>query len=147
VSENGYGKRTTISSYPTTKRGSKGVITLKTSKRNGHLASLLLVTDDDDLMIITHDGMIIRQAVKDISTISRNTQGVRLINLTADDRVHDITCVPPENPNDEILDKEVEEIKKAPKIDLKDLAKMENDDEEDNGLDEDIQEESEDTDE
>ena len=122
VSENGYGKRTYIANYPTTRRGSKGVITLKTSKRNGHLASLMLVTDADDLMIITHEGMIIRQAVKDISTISRNTQGVRLINLTADDRVRDITCVPPENPDEEILDKEVEELKKAPKLDLSTLG-------------------------
>ncbi len=148
VSENGYGKRTAISSYPTTKRGSKGVITLKTSKRNGHLASLLLVTDQDDLMIITHDGMIIRQAVKDISTISRNTQGVRLINLTADDRVHDITCVPPENPNDEALDKEVEEIKKAPKIDLKDLANQAKDDDDEmvEESDDDIRDDTEDTD-
>ncbi len=117
VSEHGYGKRTDIASYPTTKRGSKGVITLKTSKRNGHLASLLLVTDEDDLMIITHDGMIIRQAVKDISVISRNTQGVRLINLTKGDRVHDITCVPPEETDDDTLDKEVEAIKKAPRFD------------------------------
>ena len=115
VSENGYGKRTDIASYTVTKRGSKGVITLKTTKRNGHMASLLLVTDDDDLMIITHDGMIIRQAVKDISIISRNTQGVRLINLSKGDRVHDITCVPPEEEDDEILDKKVKETKKAPK--------------------------------
>jgi DNA gyrase subunit A len=141
VSENGFGKRTDIASYPTTKRGSKGVITLKTSKRNGHLASLLLVTDGDDLMIITHDGMIIRQAVKDISTISRNTQGVRLINLSKGDRVHDITCVPPEEPDDEVLDKEVEAIKKAPKIDLKDLAKNKNNkevEEEDDDYEEDM---------
>nr|MDK2851545.1 gyrase subunit [Candidatus Cloacimonadota bacterium] len=148
VSENGYGKRTAISSYPTTKRGSKGVITLKTTKRNGHLASLLLVTDQDDLMIITHDGMIIRQAVKEISIISRNTQGVRLINLTANDRVHDITCVPPENPDDETIDKEVEEIKKAPKIILQDLT--DNDDSLDNEMmeneDDDIQDETEDID-
>ncbi|HNQ43560.1 MAG TPA: DNA gyrase subunit A, partial [Candidatus Cloacimonadota bacterium] len=93
VSENGYGKRTSISSYPTTKRGSKGVITLKTTKRNGFLASLMLVTDEDDLMIITNDGMIIRQRVAEISTISRNTQGVKLINLSPDDSVCDITCV------------------------------------------------------
>ncbi|MCB5251590.1 MAG: DNA gyrase subunit A, partial [Candidatus Cloacimonetes bacterium] len=139
VSENGYGKRTAISSYSTTRRGSKGVITLKTSKRNGHLASLLLVTDEDDLMIITQDGMIIRQAVKDISVISRNTQGVRLINLSKGDKVHDITCVPPEDTDDDTLDKEVEEIKKAPKIELKDLAKPRKKD-----IDEDLNEDQED---
>lgn len=147
VSENGYGKRTAISSYPTTKRGSKGVITLKTTKRNGHLASLLLVTDDDDLMIITHDGMIIRQAVKDISIISRNTQGVRLINLSAEDRVYDITCVPPVDTDEEALDKEVEEIKKAPQIKLTELQepKIENDTEYQD--EDDLPEDFEDTDE
>lgn len=133
VSENGYGKRTNISNYTTTKRGSKGVITLKTTKRNGHLASLMMVSDADELMIITHDGMIIRQAVKEISTIGRNTQGVRLINLTKGDKVRDISCVPPEETDEEILDKEVEELKKAPIIDLKDLAtETDNNDDEDN---------------
>ena len=116
VSENGYGKRSPISAYPTNvHRGGKGVITMKTSARNGKMASLMLVTNDDDLMIITHSGMIIRQAVKDISVISRNTQGVRLINLAAKDQVRDITCVPPETDNEEVLDKVVEELKKAPK--------------------------------
>ncbi|HOH98098.1 MAG TPA: DNA gyrase subunit A [Candidatus Cloacimonadota bacterium] len=129
VSENGFGKRTTISSYPTTKRGSKGVITLKTTKRNGFLASLMLVTDDDDLMIITNDGMIIRQKVADISTISRNTQGIKLINLGAADSVRDITCVPPENPDDEALDKEVEVLKSQPKLDLGAILPPETEDE------------------
>jgi DNA gyrase subunit A len=78
----------------------------------------MLVTDDDDLMIITNDGMIIRQKVADISTISRNTQGIKLINLGAADSVRDITCVPPENPDDEALDKEVEVLKSQPKLDL-----------------------------
>ncbi len=143
VSENGYGKRTDASSYPTTKRGSKGVITLKTTTRNGHLASLMMVSDSDELMIITHDGMIIRQAVREISTIGRNTQGVRLINLTKGDKVRDITCVPPEETDDEALDKEVEELKKAPKIDLKDLVEEPEDTEldlEETDLDEDIEE-------
>ncbi len=140
VSENGFGKRTDIASYTTTKRGSKGVITLKTTKRNGHLASLLLVTDEDDLMIITRDGMIIRQAVKDISIISRNTQGVRLINLSKGDQVHDITCVPPEETDDEALDKEVEAIKKAPKIAPTTYknTKVEEDDDDDEDYEEDM---------
>lgn len=117
VSENGYGKRSPMSAYPVNvHRGGKGVITMKTTARNGKMAALMLVTDDDDLMIITHSGMIIRQAVKEISTISRNTQGVRLINLASKDQVRDITCVPPETDNEEALDKEVEELKKAPQI-------------------------------
>ena len=133
VSENGFGKRTSISSYTTTKRGSKGVITLKTSTRNGHLASLMMVSDEDELMIITHDGMIIRQTVKEISSIGRNTQGVRLINLTKGDKVHDITRVPPEEADDESLDKEVEELKKAPKLSLKDLVESDVDQKDDFG--------------
>ena len=103
----------------------------------------MMVSDSDELMIITHDGMIIRQAVREISTIGRNTQGVRLINLTKGDKVRDITCVPPEETDDEALDKEVEELKKAPKIDLKDLVEEPEDTEldlEETDLDEDIEE-------
>ena len=109
ISENGYGKRTTIASYSRTKRGSKGVITLKTTIRNGHLAALMIVEDGDDLMIITQGGMIIRQKVGDISLVSRNTQGVRLINLNDKDKVKDITYVPSE-PDAEDIDKQVEEL-------------------------------------
>ncbi len=112
ISENGYGKRTKVSAYKATRRGSKGVITLKTTARNGHLASLMKVDDSDDLMIVTRDGMVIRQKVADISTISRNTQGVRLINLKEKDKVRDITVIP-EMPDDEELDKEAEKITKA----------------------------------
>ncbi|MDD4310131.1 MAG: DNA gyrase C-terminal beta-propeller domain-containing protein, partial [Candidatus Cloacimonetes bacterium] len=124
ISENGFGKRSPISHYTVTKRGSKVVITLKTSKRNGHLASLMLVRDEDDLMIITQEGMIIRQRVAEISQVSRNTQGVKLINLAADDEVRDISIVPAE-PDDETLDKEVETLKANPVINLLDLAEKE----------------------
>jgi DNA gyrase subunit A len=124
VSENGYGKRSPISHYTPTKRGSKGVITLKTTKRNGHLSALMLVRDEDDLMIITQEGMIIRQKVGEISRVSRNTQGVRLINLTADDIVRDISIVPAE-PDDETLDKEVEVLMQNPTPSLLDLQEAE----------------------
>lgn len=120
ISENGFGKRSPISQYPVSKRGSKGVITIKTTKRNGHLASLMLVKDEDDLMIITRDGMIIRQKVAEISRISRNTQGIKLINLTADDEVRDISIIPAE-PDEDTLDKEVETLKAAPLLKLTDL--------------------------
>ncbi len=104
VSENGFGKRTPIASYTPTRRGSKGVITLKTSARNGYMASLMIVEDEDDLLIITKDGMIIRQRVADISLVSRNTQGVRLINLNTKDKVKDITYIPSEPDEATILD-------------------------------------------
>lgn len=93
ISENGYGKRTEISDYNVTKRGSKGVITLKTTKRNGSLISLLEVVDNDDLMIVTKNGMIIRQAVDKVSVIGRNTQGVKLISIKDDDQVYDLARI------------------------------------------------------
>ena len=79
VCEKGYGKRTPTSDYPTKNRGGKGVITIKTTERNGKVVGLRLVTDDDDLMLITDGGKLIRMPVAGIPTIGRNTQGVRLI--------------------------------------------------------------------
>lgn len=81
VTENGYGKRTSISEYPVHHRGGQGVITIKTTPRNGKVVSAYQVTDDDQLMIITDGGKIIRLNVAEISVIGRNTQGVRLINI------------------------------------------------------------------
>ncbi|MCB5246926.1 MAG: DNA gyrase subunit A [Candidatus Cloacimonetes bacterium] len=112
ISENGYGKRTLISAYTTTRRGSKGVITLKTTDRNGHLASLMIVDDSEDLMIVTQAGMVIRQKITEISVISRNTQGIRLINLRDKDKVRDITLIQPD-PDEEELAREVEKLKNA----------------------------------
>lgn len=126
ISENGYGKRSPISSYSVTRRGSMGVITLKTNERNGYLASLMLVRDDDDLMIITQGGMIIRQRISEISVVGRNTLGVRLINLAPNDVVRDISLVHSE-PDEESLDKEVEILKAKPLPDMEDLTDMEND--------------------
>jgi DNA gyrase subunit A len=96
ISENGYGKRSEIANYKKTKRGSKGVITLKTTDRNGELIALMEVVDNDDLMIVTRAGMIIRQAVDKITVIGRNTQGVKLIELNKKDKVYDITRIPAE---------------------------------------------------
>ena len=87
VTENGFGKRTSIDEYPVQKRGGKGVITIKTTVRNGKVVSLLLVHEDDDLMLMTSNGKIIRMAVDTISVISRNTQGVKLIELDDNERV------------------------------------------------------------
>jgi DNA gyrase subunit A len=81
VCEKGYGKRTPTSDYPTKNRGGKGVITIKTTERNGKVVGLRLVTNDDDLMLITDGGKLIRMPVDGIPTIGRNTQGVRLIRL------------------------------------------------------------------
>jgi DNA gyrase subunit A len=87
VTENGYGKRTSIDEYPVQKRGGKGVITIKTSERNGQVVSIMLVEEVDDLMLMTNTGKIIRMHIKGISVISRNTQGVKLINMAKDEKV------------------------------------------------------------
>src|SRR4029078_5464803 len=81
VCEKGYGKGKTADDYPTKNRGGQGVITIKTTERNGKVVGLRLVTDDDDLMLITDGGKLIRMPVGGIPTIGRNTQGVRLIRL------------------------------------------------------------------
>jgi DNA gyrase subunit A len=87
VCEKGYGKRTPTADYPTKNRGGKGVITIKTTDRNGRVVALRIVTDEDDLMIITDGGKLIRMPVAGIPTIGRNTQGVRLIRLDDAERV------------------------------------------------------------
>ncbi len=87
VTENGYGKRTSIDEYPVQKRGGKGVISIKTTERNGRVVGILLVSDDDDLMLMTNIGKVIRMQISTISVISRNTQGVTLMGMDADERV------------------------------------------------------------
>ncbi|KAA3634502.1 MAG: DNA gyrase subunit A [Calditrichaeota bacterium] len=93
VSENGYGKRTKIDDYRITNRGGKGVINVKTSDRNGEVVAIKEVLDQDELILITKNGIANRQSVKDVKVIGRNTQGVRLIKLKADDKVTDVARV------------------------------------------------------
>jgi DNA gyrase subunit A len=87
VSENGYGKRTAMEEYRLTARGGKGIITMKTTDKTGRVVGVQQVTEDDQLMLITNIGKIIRLRVKDIRIIGRNTQGVRLIDLQEGERV------------------------------------------------------------
>ena len=87
ATENGFGKRTSIDEYPLQKRGGKGVITIKTSERNGLVVAILLVYQDDDLMLMTDGGKLIRMSVNAISVISRNTQGVKLVGMIPDEKV------------------------------------------------------------
>ncbi|MGE5363546.1 MAG: DNA gyrase subunit A [Bacteroidota bacterium] len=102
VSDKGYGKRSDLSDYRITRRGGKGVITIKTSEKNGNMIALKEVNDNDELVIITEKGMVIRQSVKELRVMGRNTQGVRLIRLNEDDSIADIARVISEE--DEILD-------------------------------------------
>ncbi|MBN1832385.1 MAG: DNA gyrase subunit A [Deltaproteobacteria bacterium] len=87
VTENGYGKRTRMEEYRRQARGGKGILTIKTTERNGPVVYSYQVTDLDELMIITGQGKIIRLKVGDISVIGRNTQGVKLINLGEGEKV------------------------------------------------------------
>jgi len=93
VTENGYGKRTSISDYRIIKRGGQGVISIKANKRNGKVVAVRIVNEPDEVMIMTSKGVMIRLPVKGISVIGRNTQGVRIIRLGKDDRVVDVACV------------------------------------------------------
>jgi DNA gyrase subunit A len=99
VTENGYGKRTSIDEYPVHKRGGKGVITIKTSRRNGMVVGILEVHDDEDVMLVTDRGKIIRIPVSHISVISRNTQGVKLIDMEPGERVVSAACLAEEENN------------------------------------------------
>jgi len=87
VCEKGYGKRTSLEDYRPQKRGGIGLINIKTTERNGQVVALEAVRDQDELMMITAKGMIIRMGLEEIRTIGRNTQGVRLIRLGPDDKL------------------------------------------------------------
>ena len=86
VTELGYGKRTELEEYRLQSRGGVGIINIQTSERNGKVVGVAQVTDDDELMLITQQGKILRMASRDIRTIGRATQGVRLIDIEGDDR-------------------------------------------------------------
>jgi DNA gyrase subunit A len=90
VTENGYGKRSPLEEYPVKGRGGIGVINIKTTERNGKVVTIQEVKDNDQMMIITKNGIVIRCPVSGINVIGRNTQGVRLINLEDNDRVVDV---------------------------------------------------------
>src|SRR5690606_14687943 len=111
VSENGYGKRSTIEDYRITNRGGKGVKTVSITPKTGGLVAIKNVTDTDDLMIINKSGIAIRMSVEDLRVMGRATQGVRLINLREGDSIAAVAKVmKDDDPVDEvdILDIEVE---------------------------------------
>jgi DNA gyrase subunit A len=87
VTENGYGKRTELDEYRVQSRGGVGIINIQTTERNGRVVGMASVHDEDEFMLITQQGKILRTVARDIRTIGRATQGVRLIEIDADDRV------------------------------------------------------------
>ena len=94
VSQNGYGKRTLVEDYRVTNRGGKGVKTLSITEKTGNLVAIKMVTDDDDLMITTKNGIMIRMEMKEIRVMGRATQGVRVINLKSGVVISSVAKVP-----------------------------------------------------
>lgn len=99
VTEKGFGKRSNLGDYRVTKRGGKGVITVKTTDKVGKLISIKEVTDSDDLMIITTKGILIRQKVRDIRVMGRNAQGVKLIRISDTDNISAVARIAEEDNN------------------------------------------------
>jgi DNA gyrase subunit A len=87
ATENGYGKRTTMEDYPVKGRGGQGVIAIQTNERNGAVVGAVLVTEAEEIMLITDGGTLVRTRVAEVSSMGRNTQGVRLINLTKNEKL------------------------------------------------------------
>ena len=87
ATEFGFGKRSLLDDYRITNRGGKGVINLKVTEKNGEVIGIRRVSEDDEFMLITAAGKMIRARVKDVSVIGRSTQGVRLIGMSGGDRV------------------------------------------------------------
>jgi DNA gyrase subunit A len=97
VAEKGYGKRTPLAEYRITSRGGKGVVNMKTTDRNGFVIGTLQVTEESDVMIITHNGKVIRVHANEIREAGRSTQGVRLLRLDEDDSVAAAAVLQEEN--------------------------------------------------
>lgn len=112
VSENGYGKRTAVSEYNTQKRAGQGVFTLKTGGRNGDMVAALQVLNEDQVMMMTDTGRLVRIRMDSVSVIGRNTQGVKLIDCDAKERVIGAVCVvekQDDSENHDFVDSDYEE--------------------------------------
>jgi DNA gyrase subunit A len=108
VSENGYGKRSSLDDYRITNRGGKGVKTISITEKTGNLVSVKNVTDEDDLMIINKSGIAIRMEVSDLRVMGRATQGVKLINLKGNDSIAAVAKVMKDDDDDSVIDAELD---------------------------------------
>lgn len=102
ITENGFGKRTEVEEYRAQSRAGKGILTYKTTEKTGHIIGIKVVTDNDDVMMITSSGIIIRIHVKDISILGRNTQGVTLMRTSEGGRVVNIAKLVNEDSDDQL---------------------------------------------
>ena len=101
VSENGFGKKTNLEDFPSHNRGGQGVISMKTSERNGVMVSSTLVEDDDGIMLISDKGTMIRTSVEQVPTLSRNTQGVKIITPKDGEKLIECVTIPKEDDEDD----------------------------------------------
>ena len=101
ISEFGYGKMSLVADYRLTKRGSQGVTTLKVGEKNGNLAKVVAVNGDEDVLVVTDQGIIIRTSLKEVKVAGRNTLGVRIIRLTGNQKVASLCVTDPEDEEDE----------------------------------------------
>jgi DNA gyrase subunit A len=115
VCEKGYGKRTAFDEYPTHRRGAQGVINIKTTERNGKVVSVLDVLDEDQIMVMSQQGMVVRMKCKDVSLYGRATQGVRIISLNEGDRMTAIARVVSEEEEEKGVDRRAEAESRLPK--------------------------------
>ena len=97
VTENGFGKRTELDEYKVQTRGGKGVLTYRVTEKTGKIAGMKLVLDEDDIMLISSDGTIIRLKVDDVSLLGRATQGVTLMRMDEESKLVSVARVAPEN--------------------------------------------------
>ena len=109
ATEKGYGKRTDVIQYRTQKRGGKGVLTMRCTDKTGKMVKIMEVVDSDDLIVITDAGVLMRQPMRDIRTIGRVTQGVRLVKLDDGSSISSITRVMHEDEANKELTAEVKE--------------------------------------
>lgn len=107
ITKNGYGKKTPLSEYRIQNRGGKGILTANITEKNGPLAAAKIIDDSSEMMVITHEGIIIRVQAEEISTTGRNTIGVKIINVEEDDKVVSLARI-----NEEEIEDELEELDK-----------------------------------
>ena len=128
ATENGYGKRTRISEYRLQNRGGIGIIAIKSSERNGEVVCARLVSEDDDLFVISSRGMVTRMAASDIRPIGRNTQGVRIMSLQEEERIQDIAVLERGSGLDEDDGEEAADLEESNEEEVKDDAQEHEDD-------------------
>ena len=106
VSENGYGKKTNLDDFPSHNRGGQGVISMKTSDRNGSMVSSTLVEDNDGIMLISDKGTMIRTSVEQVPTLSRNTQGVKIITPKEGEKLIECVTIPQEEEEENVVEEQ-----------------------------------------